>query len=83
MSGAAVGFTGGGEGRGPPVTVKDELHTLVDTLSDEEAAQLLEQLRRQARTAATSESIDEMVSEGGPSPRPEAENISGDPGTKQ
>jgi hypothetical protein len=67
--------------KGIVVTVKDELHALVDALSDEDAADLLEQFRRQARTPATNHSIDEMVSEGGPPARPEAEKISNE--TKQ
>jgi len=51
------------------VTVKEEIHRLIDALSNEDAEQALEYLRQLARTRdGTNQTIEEMIGEGGPVP---------------
>jgi hypothetical protein len=51
------------------MTVQDELHELIGTLSAEEALRALEYLRRLSATRdETNRAIEEMIEEGGPVP---------------
>ncbi|MBM2811358.1 MAG: hypothetical protein HW416_2117 [Chloroflexi bacterium] len=50
------------------MTLQEELHGLVDTLSEKEAEHLLEYLHKRMDKAEIHEAIDEMVGEGSPVP---------------